>query len=1332
MSLSSDIDDQLIKLDDLLLEIDKNKQSIEKCFKETSNLLGDLEANLELKVYEYYKYLFHSKKASYLKVIGKIEESEGQAKICGKYQASYYEKCISKQTTDPSIQPPPTNPSKLEQFFDETLEESQLATQFKQNFEKSLAELQKVIDDGIITKIREYYQIIQMIPENFEAYTLKSSTYASFQRLYDQYLVELYEQTEKNPNQRQETILENLKMIIIIFEVQHKFTRKKFIENLLDDVNMESKLFSDISITEERIKKRYRELSAVFHPDKTSHWLKGKHRSLGRRFFARITEIKEKLLKKVGLDSELSKIEGKAQTFWGLAMDYQNGLKKDWAKLKILDKNHMLLHTDEELAKLCVYYAQESYEEYRSCCHIADKKNDLQKQIEFRGLMALCLYRSNKFLEAQLSAIAAMSIILHHSNLVKSEQLTWIESIFNKVRGGKETTFNEQQQKTSENEESKNNEGILVRMESKSFALLGVGHKPIDQVMSFIEKKRYQSNLSENLEKITNDLLIRGDKSLVRYLSPESKIQHAICRGMSFGRTESVTNAGMMGTALLTAGVRSFMPWVGVMLGAATVGLGLWNGFKLWKAGGVILKEQEIRSVLNDMIGQAMKFYENGDYLSFLKTLSMEYDKNKRLVHLENPSDQLDCQMIIKELLANGFKPDGIAYLLNVIGEVLCSGQAKIPNRSTEDVKNIGMAALFGVSNKILEEAAKKLDDKVTESRKNSYLKFNSLFAKIQLKVSSYLPSEFFEEENYIPFKARYEEMNNIAKMNIAIIKILRQKDDEFTIVREILKDVKKSIEGKFQFVSSLNLRLGLLEDFIWILSGQTEDYYNKEAEEKKTVLQIEDFDEKYLRYWDEELTRFKGVGSENDMSNMLSKAAAFCVRKAQREKINKVLSSNSWENAQSFYQDSIALNQKHEESILGYARCLFHRHKYSEMVSFLKKKSFLEENSEFWLLLSKAFRKMCDYKQALNFLSESLQRDCKNREAKYEYDLNNKIMAASKDGILHNYNTKAFEPTLSDFHKEKPNSYRILSIDGGWGQGVSPALWLAEIEKATHQSISKLFDMISGISTGAIIGLGLSNPGNTNVGKPKYSALDIVNLYMDNAKKIFTKPTDNSLFNMINPFGNSEGPKYTDEGRLLLFQKYFGERKLNEMMNEIVVPARYEENLYAFTRYDALNDADKNDSVVEVLMATTATPPFFPPYKILGKGNFVDGGYQVNHPAKFCYNEAVERYKIPNDKIMVLSLGTGNYIPDKEISISGRNPFQQECKIDMEMINLIGEKYSRWQVWLEEPISFDDCSNNNMKNLLDIGYQFIEESYSSEDNSMNKMIELLVSEVRI
>ncbi len=56
--------------------------------------------------------------------------------------------------------------------------------------------------------------------------------------------------------------------------------------------------------------------------------------------------------------------------------------------------------------------------------------------------------------------------------------------------------------------------------------------------------------------------------------------------------------------------------------------------------------------------------------------------------------------------------------------------------------------------------------------------------------------------------------------------------------------------------------------------------------------------------------------------------------------------------------------------------------------------------------------------------------------------------------------------------------------------RGIVPAVILCEIERQTKKGAQKIFNMMCGSSTGAIISGGLSMP------KCKYSAYDIVELY--------------------------------------------------------------------------------------------------------------------------------------------------------------------------------------------------------------------------------------------
>ena len=83
--------------------------------------------------------------------------------------------------------------------------------------------------------------------------------------------------------------------------------------------------------------------------------------------------------------------------------------------------------------------------------------------------------------------------------------------------------------------------------------------------------------------------------------------------------------------------------------------------------------------------------------------------------------------------------------------------------------------------------------------------------------------------------------------------------------------------------------------------------------------------------------------------------------------------------------------------------------------------------------------------------------------------------------------------------------TWRILSIDGGGIRGLIPATILADIEERTGKPIHKLFDLIAGTSTGAILTLGLTKPGES--GKVEYSAHNLRDIYERDAPMIFRHP---------------------------------------------------------------------------------------------------------------------------------------------------------------------------------------------------------------------------------
>ncbi|CAG8751051.1 3884_t:CDS:1, partial [Cetraspora pellucida] len=304
--------------------------------------------------------------------------------------------------------------------------------------------------------------------------------------------------------------------------------------------------------------------------------------------------------------------------------------------------------------------------------------------------------------------------------------------------------------------------------------------------------------------------------------------------------------------------------------------------------------------------------------------------------------------------------------------------------------------------------------------------------------------------------------------------------------------------------------------------------------------------------------------------------------------------------------------------------------------------------------------------------------------------------------------------------------------------RGVLPALWLSEIEYRTHRPISRLFNMIAGTSTGGIIAAGLSAPQfkrkkiTENYFEyeysnliPRFSASDLLSIYKDESKNLFTST---SLLDKI--MWPKEHVKYTNEGRSTIFKKYFEETRISESFTELVIPAANENYTHLFTHYDAYENRlniELNNTFVDILMATTASPTFFPAYKI-GNKTFIDGGMHLNNPASTAYSEAI-RYNVPEKNISVLSLGTGCYLPDPsnsnqyDLLFWAQNLPQsmisaQESNTDREMYNNLKNRYQRWQVFFEEPIGLDD--HKSIPDLLELGYQYIEELDCSDENPIN------------
>lgn len=217
----------------------------------------------------------------------------------------------------------------------------------------------------------------------------------------------------------------------------------------------------------------------------------------------------------------------------------------------------------------------------------------------------------------------------------------------------------------------------------------------------------------------------------------------------------------------------------------------------------------------------------------------------------------------------------------------------------------------------------------------------------------------------------------------------------------------------------------------------------------------------------------------------------------------------------------------------------------------------------------------------------------------------------------------------------------RILAIDGGGVRGIIPALVLAELEKRSGKPVCALFDLLAGASTGAVLVSGLSVPGNGKL--PKYRAIDAVNFYKKEAACVFNRP----LLHQITTLNNITGPKYPESGIDTVLLKYYGETRLSQTLNELLIPAydlQFRE-VFFFTRKKSIAPNNMDFNLKDVVRAATAAPALFPPKLLYNptdntKMPMVDGGIFANNPAMCALVEAMKIW--PDENYLVLSLGTG------------------------------------------------------------------------------------------
>lgn len=219
--------------------------------------------------------------------------------------------------------------------------------------------------------------------------------------------------------------------------------------------------------------------------------------------------------------------------------------------------------------------------------------------------------------------------------------------------------------------------------------------------------------------------------------------------------------------------------------------------------------------------------------------------------------------------------------------------------------------------------------------------------------------------------------------------------------------------------------------------------------------------------------------------------------------------------------------------------------------------------------------------------------------------------------------------------------TFKILSIDGGGIRGIYPAYVLMRLqEDLKTDDLRKFFDMFIGTSTGSIVATALSYG---------ISPDELFRLYYEDGHSMFKKNPNNLLGLGIT------GSMFVKDNLDKTLTSYFKNDKLTSLNENTVVTATSVKDGKAtiFRSYSTFSTITIKEAVLSSISA-----PYYFDFETIGNTILADGGLWANNPSIVGFIEAKHRFKVPEENIKVLSLGTGfddsiSYIDAERLKIN-------------------------------------------------------------------------------
>ena len=742
------IEKEFKKVDDAIA----NKQDdVFAMLSQLKSTIDEMESENEEK-FNLYRYRWHSTRAAYSKALGKLDEYQKEEKMMQKYLGN----CQKKEQRST-----PNQESQDVQETPMTAEESAIEIdRFTVDaIEESLNGLEKLVDKNngeSFAKLKSSIQaFIEDTVNSFDVLSKSDATYRELKGICDI----LINQTVSNPKatEDQDTLaavknITNLRDRLTDLLYQRKVNFVDFV--LSRRFQLCSILFANIPLTEERIRAHMKRLCVLFHPDKCQK----ENRSRFTEICQLITEHSRKQLAELSKHAdhfsliEHHKRQGKKH--WDIAVEYKNVRQQKWDKVKRIKKEELGNVKDTELVFRQSYHAVNAYEQYRAAAReldFMDSNNlEISKKVELKKYMALALYLTgkDKIVEAQIYVIAGMFLVLRSGNAsLYKKELEDLRTLMEKIQNIEKSSATI----SGNNVEKKEKSEIVNTVESNSSLV------PFGTFEANIFSALRTAILEKCMLRPENRNVAIPEQAIlaVREKAAEYTLKSvlSVAAGATVGGS-LVVNAIWTTYEGATIGTMILGP-IGTLLGAgiglSTVVAGILLGHFFYKKGSSYREEPKIRLKLNKIMEDAVQHYHKADYSAVLRALADRYDLEKALIDIKETevdkilkvSLEIQPKNIVKELLNHGFLPEGVAYVLVLLGEVLLLAPAlkeSAPNEMALELPS--MSEFNGHASKVFEEVwinedlkkqAQNIDKQVRSMISTAQSSSKKLFLSVKL-----------------------------------------------------------------------------------------------------------------------------------------------------------------------------------------------------------------------------------------------------------------------------------------------------------------------------------------------------------------------------------------------------------------------------------------------------------------------------------------------------------------------------------------------------------------------------------------------------------------------